>query len=42
MTVAWNKYSVQMIRGRGRLNALCHMAAAVGRGMLYGNITVSL
>lgn len=41
MMVACNQYNVQMIRG-SRQGAACHMAAAASRGILYGNITVSL
>ena len=38
MRVACSKHNVQM----NSLNAVCHMAAAASRGILYGNITVSL
>ena len=41
MRVACSKHNVQMNRGTS-LNAVCHMAAAASRGILYGNITVSL
>ena len=41
MMVACNQHNVQMIRG-SRQGAARHMAAAASRGILYGNITVSL